>query len=157
MLRTIRNIAIAVIVLLVLIVAGAIIYVMLSGNESDKKASQPKPPAPIESLLPKASKPNPKVPASAAVQSLISPVKAGENTSLTIHTNHGGKCTISLKYGSIAAKDSGLKTKVADDYGIIDWSWTVPKNAPAGTWPIKMYCYYYKKSAYLEANLKVTN
>lgn len=158
MLKTLRNTAVAVIALLALIVGGGVLYVKLAGEASDGQLSQQAtPPQPEVQPLPEPQKPKPNAPVGASVQSLTSPVKPGQNTSLSVRTNAGSKCSIEVKYGELSGEDSGLVTKVADDYGIVNWSWTVDKSAPVGTWPVKVTCKFNKKSAYVEGYLKVVS
>lgn len=92
----------------------------------------------------------------AAIESIISPVKAGENSSITIKTNAGSKCTISIKYKDVTSTDSGLTPKTADAWGNVTWSWTVDASAPVGTWPVKVMCSYHTRSAMVIGDLKVT-
>lgn len=156
MLRTVRKIALSAVILAVIFLAAGALYVLFVGNKpvtgtkaSTSTASQYNP-------LPKPRAPNPKNPVGVAEASLLSPVSAGSNSSLTIHTTPQATCTISLSYDTLKSTDSGLVTKVADQYGQIIWTWTVPKNAPAGTWPIKILCKYLTHSGYLESYLQVT-
>jgi hypothetical protein len=157
MLRTIRNIALSVVLLIVVFTAAAVGYILLTGNSSDTAKTEPLPAAPTPETSPiKPSKPGPNVPESAGIQSLFSPVKVGANTSMTIKTLPGSTCTITFIYNNIASKDSGLAQKTADDYGIVTWSWTVDSGVPVGTWPAKATCVYNKKSAVVIGNVEVT-
>lgn len=80
------------------------------------------------------------VPVSAAVQSLSSPVNPGSNASIYVKTKPGSMCGIVVEYNKITSADSGLVNKVADKYGVVDWSWTVDDSAPAGKWPVTVTC-----------------
>jgi hypothetical protein len=158
MLRTIRNILISVVVMLALIVGGGIAYVKFAGGEDGAK----KEPAPAQNTntdnfaLPKPKTPNPKAPEGAAIESFLTPAKAGTNTSITIKTNAGSTCTISVTYNDVPSKDSGLTPKTASSYGIASWTWTVDSAVPVGTWPVKVTCSLNKKSAVVIGNLQVT-
>lgn len=99
--------------------------------------------------------PNPSAPIGAAVESLISPVKPGSNSSITVHTAPGAKCTISVKYNQVASTDTGLKPKVADDYGQVSWTWTVGPTVPPGKWPVLVSCQYLTHSAVVQGDLEV--
>ncbi|MGH7156850.1 MAG: hypothetical protein ACREGG_01945 [Candidatus Saccharimonadales bacterium] len=155
--RTVRKTLISSLMLLVLIVIGATAYTYYTDRKAPSTAPAKalaayKPPS-----LPKPSTPAPNIAEGAAVEAIDSPVSAGQNTSLTIQTNRGSTCTISVVYGNVTSKDSGLTPKKTDDYGIITWSWTVGKTAAVGTWPIKVLCTYTNgKTALVEANLQVT-
>jgi hypothetical protein len=146
----------SVVTLIILLVGGGVAYVFFSGEyKAPQNSSATQKPVDQQRGLPKPSTPNPKAPVGAAVQSLLSPVKAGSNTSITVKSNAGSKCKISVSYGDILSKDSGLAPKVADAYGNVTWSWTVERSAPAGTWPVKVTCVFYKKSAFVQGDLKV--
>ena len=71
--------------------------------------------------------------------------------------NPGAACQISVKVNNAALPDTGLVPKIADEFGIVTWSWTVPKNVLSGKWPVEMTCANEaKKSAYYKADLEVT-
>ncbi len=154
MLKTIRNVTISVILLAVIFTAAGVTYVLVAGEEQKAPAAVLKtaarPPISIKPL-----KPNPKNAVSASVESIVSPVKAGSNSTLTVHTTPGSTCTIGITYGKLESKDSGLTRKIADNYGRVSWSWTVDSLAPAGKWPAKVTCKYGKKSAYVEGYLEI--
>jgi hypothetical protein len=156
MLRTIRNIAISVVVLLVLFVGGGVAYEMLTANNVKQDAAPTPKTESNNFALPKPPAVNPKAAESAAVESFLSPAKIGTNTSISVKTLPGSSCTISVMYNNVPAKDSGLITKAANAYGIVEWTWTVENSAPVGTWPVKVTCSLNKKSAVVIGNLQVT-
>jgi hypothetical protein len=148
-----------VLVLVILFVGSGIAYVLISGRSDNNTKSQQSATAAktdVNYSLPKPPKPAPNAPESAAVEALMSPVSAGANTSVTVKTIAGSSCAILVTYNNVPAKDSGLTTKLADDYGNVTWAWTVDKTAPLGTWPVKVTCTYNKKSAVVIGNLQVT-
>jgi hypothetical protein len=154
--KTILKTAIAIVVLIVLIVAAGVGYVWYTGKNSEQTA-KPVLKVPIVSYgLPKPKAPNPKNPESAAIETILSPVAAGANSSVTVKTQPTSKCTIEVSYNNLPSKDSGLVPKTADDYGNITWSWTVDKTAPAGKWPVKVTCAWLGKSAFVQSDLEVT-
>jgi len=155
MLKTIRNIAIAVVIMLVLMVGAGVAYIKFSGSSSTNNTNAQQLQDAFKSEAVKPRKPLSKSTEYAALESLVSPVKAGENTSITIKTLAGSQCVIGVTYGSLKETDSGLAPRYTDDFGNITWSWTVDKNAPAGKHTIKMTCKYYGRSAYLEGYLTV--
>jgi hypothetical protein len=156
--RTIRNIAITVVVLLVLFGGAAVGYLYFMGNSTDTKADQAPIAPPPETGLPKPTKPAPNAPEQASIEVLTSPVPVGSNASASVKTNAGSTCSISVTYNNVPSKDSGLVPRNSDDYGNVTWSWTVDKTAPVGTWPVKITCVYNisKKSAVVVGNLQVT-
>jgi hypothetical protein len=159
MLKTVRNILISILVLAILFAGVGVGYTLFFGNNDDNASASKDINENVTqySPLPKPRKPSAKTAESASVESLISPVKIGANTSITIKTKAGSTCDIVVTYNNIASKDSGLTKKVADDYGNITWTWTITKTVPIGTWPAKVTCTYAKKSAVVIGNLKVIN
>jgi hypothetical protein len=156
--KALRNIALSVLVIVMIMVAAAGIYVWASGKDSDKKINDnsAKPATTVgQSPIKPRPKPSPTAKVGASVQMIESPVAPGKNTSLTIKTNAGAKCTISVVYGSMKSTDSGLSQKIADDFGLVTWTWTVESSAPLGTWPVKVTCANKANSAAVQADLVV--
>lgn len=146
--------AITVILLLLFIVVGGAAYTYFLGPDASQ-APAPKPLVTKSSALPPPSKPSPNIPASASVQSLTSPITPGANASITVRTVATASCTIEVVYGGKKSTDSGLVKRVADDYGMVTWAWTVDADAPLGTAPVNVYCTYNGKSAYVRGDLVV--
>ena len=142
-------------ILLVLFVGAGVAYVRFAGDSQSADVSKTPPPPPKLSL-PTPHKPNPKAPVGVSLQSLYTPVKAGQNTSITIKTTPTAKCTIKVTYGGQPSRDSGLAAKNADGYGIATWSWTVENTAPKGKWPVSVTCVFNKHSGFLQKDLQVT-
>lgn len=156
--RTVRNILITALTMVVLCGIAGVGYVLLSGKSPAKSASSdqmPTAPAP-DSGLPKPIKPAANAPEQAAIEELESPVAIGSNTSMTVKTNPDSTCTISVSYNGVEAKDSGLTPKPSDVYGNVTWAWTINKTTPAGTWPVKVTCVYNKRSAVVIGDLQIT-
>lgn len=147
------GIGIAILVLLVVIVGGAVAYIWYTGRNE---------PAPSAVPLSESSKPptmsTPREPDEdaafgASLQTTSPPAAPGENAAVTIKTRPRATCEISVTYDKIEGKDSGLKPKVADEYGVTGWSWTIPADAPKGKWPAKVTCTYGKRSAAVQADI----
>lgn len=156
MLRTLRNVVISIVVMLALFAGAGLAYTkFVAGAPVEETPAAT--PAEQNYGLPKPKKPHANSRVSASVQSLLSPVKAGANTSMTVKSLPTAKCKIEVTYDDKKSKDTGLTQKVTDDYGNVTWSWTVDKDAPAGTWPAKVTCFFNKKSAVVIGDLKVTN
>lgn len=153
-----RKILISAFILLIIFLLAGTAYTLFASS-SVKQTAQPSTEDKAVSSAPHIYKP-PKPGANAAegvaIVSLISPVKAGANSSIAISTNIGSTCTISVIYDKVASKDSGLVSKHADDYGNADWTWTVDKSAPAGKWPVKVTCTYNKRTGVVIGDLVVT-
>jgi hypothetical protein len=157
MLRTIRNIALTIVVLAVIFAGAGIAYVLISGDAETQANAEQTPVAKApDTSLPKPHTPSPNAPESAGIQSLFTPVKIGTNTSMSVGTLPGSTCTISFIYNNIASKDSGLTPKTSDNYGNVTWAWTINSDVPVGTWPVKVTCAYNKKTAVVIGNLQVT-
>ena len=153
--NTIKKTLISMGVLLGLIIIAGVVYVYITGRQAEKAA--PKEAAvPEEKLVVRApQEPGPDAPESAAVQYLDSPVKAGENSTITVTTGPKSACTIVMAYKDVVSKDSGLMPKTADAYGSVTWTWTVDKSAAVGKWPVKVTCTRNKKIGYVEGYLEV--
>jgi len=91
----------------------------------------------------------------AAIQMFTADVRAGENASMTVRTNPEAECAIAVKYNNVPAKDSGLVIKVADEFGVASWAWTVAPGTPPGKWPVQVTCKNKKYSAVVIGDLVV--
>lgn len=92
-------------------------------------------------------------PVGVAVQTLTSPVPRGGNSSISIKTRPKAACSIRVTYSLTAdkdkeSKDGGLIPKIADEYGVIGWTWTVETSRPVGSWPVEVTCAYKSKWGY---------
>jgi hypothetical protein len=131
---------------------------MFFGQGSPEKAyTPPKKSAADQPHDIKPAQPSPNAPVGVAVDYLMSPVKAGSNTTITIKTTPKATCSISVTYNGVASTDSGLMPKKADAYGNISWTWTVGAGVPAGNWPVKVNCDYRAKSGRVQQDLQVTH
>jgi hypothetical protein len=157
MLRTIRNIVLSTLALVAICGAAGVVYVLITGRStiSDAKA-QPAPSPEPGAAIPKPPKPAPNAPESAGIESLDTPVKIGQNTSMSVKTLPDSVCAITFIYNNTPSKDSGLIQKNADDYGTITWSWTIGNEVPVGKWPAKVTCTLNKKSAVVIGDVEVT-
>lgn len=156
MLDTFKKVVLSAVILAVVFGLLGVAYVRFGSSPPPKKTETAAAPTQQYRPLPAPSKPNPNHPVGVALQSLISPVKAGMNSSIDVHTTALATCTISVTYNNTPSKDSGLVTKQADEYGQASWTWTVPASAPAGTWPVKVDCKYATHSGELIGKLVVT-
>lgn len=158
-----RNIAIGTVVVLVLLVGAGVGYTWYVGTQPvAEAATEEVAPAPKRAARVSPSKPAPDAVVSVSSQLLTSPVVPGENASLSIKTNAGATCEITITYGEIGdedkqSADSGLKPKVADEYGMATWTWTVEADRPLGEWPVEVTCANEKNDAYLRVNLEVAS
>ena len=156
--KSIRNTIISIAVLLVLIVGAGIGYTWYMGQQPVDTAAVAAPveaaPKPAVIAAPKLA-PNANV--SASVQVLTSPVAPGANSSIMVKTNPGSACTIKVEYDEVASTDSGLTPKTADEFGLVNWTWTVEPTVPHGIWPVDVTCVSGEKSAVVRGDLNVTD
>jgi hypothetical protein len=87
---------------------------------------------------------------------VTSPIAAGSNSSITVRTNAGSTCAVTVSYNGAPSTDSGLTPKTADAYGNVTWTWTVNSSVPAGSWPVKVTCTYHGRSGVVISNFQVT-
>lgn len=152
--RKARNIGVATGILLVLVVAAGVAYTWYVDQKPQKavtaSVTQTPAPQPIKPTVPK-----PSTQESAAVEYISSPIAPGDAASINVKTVAASNCTISVIYNNVASTDAGLKPKAADDFGNVQWDWTVGKSTPAGTWPVKVTCTWQGKTAVVVGDLTV--
>lgn len=140
--------------LLTFVVIGGIAYTWFVGQQKTALVSQSKATRSTRAIF----RP-PKVASDAkvgvAVQTSMLQVKPGENASITVRTNPEATCSVSVKYGAVQASDSGLSAKVADEFGVVGWTWTVTPGAPKGKWPVDITCKNKQYSAIVKADLEI--
>ncbi|MBR7083240.1 MAG: pilus assembly protein, partial [Clostridia bacterium] len=68
--------------------------------------------------------------------SLTSPVKAGENATITIQGKPNTKYYITVIYKSGPSDAEELNEKISDSNGVVSWTWKVGARTSAGTWKI---------------------
>jgi hypothetical protein len=153
--RAVQRLLIAMTILAVILITGALIYTWYNG----KYGEQPK----ATATLPKksASSRQPTKPSAigkigVSVQFLTSPIAPGENATITVRTNADANCTIKVEYNNVLAKDSGLVPKKANEFGMATWGWTVPIGTPLGKWPVTVTCANLKYSGMVIGDLVVT-
>lgn len=155
-LRSVRNIAISIFVLLVIVIGGGVGYTWYVGQDTvEDPAAIAAPVALAPAPVIKPTKPAADAKQSAAVQILTSPVAPGSNASITVKTNAESDCTITAEYNKVPSTDSGLGPKKADDFGIVSWTWTVEESVPVGTWPVDVICAFNDQTAMVRGNLVV--
>jgi hypothetical protein len=81
--------------------------------------------------------------------SLTTPVRAGEDASLTVNVTPRARCSIEVIYDTVVSKAKGLGRKTG---GRITWRWRVGTSTHAGRWPIIVRC---GKSGTLRLRIRV--
>lgn len=153
--RTVVRVTVTTIILTLLFVVSAVVYVWYMGQHPIQQATQP---IDTRSAAPtiKTYKPAADAAVGIAEESFTGTTAPGSNATITIKTNPGAACQITVKVNNTALPDTGLVPKIADEFGIATWSWTVPKNVLPGKWPVEITCANEaKKSAYYKADLEV--
>jgi micrococcal nuclease len=72
------------------------------------------------------------------ILSVTSPVEPDGYATVSIRGKPGVKYNISVIYYSGPSKASGLKSKTADDDGLVSWTWHVGPSTREGEWEIKI-------------------
>ena len=137
------------------LVGAGIAYTWYVGNQEKPAAEDivlDENPAPSLDTPPA---PDKDAPIGASVQYVKSPVGAGENSTLSVRTTPTAECTPTVLYNEVPSADSGLKSKVADEYGVVSWTWTVDVSAPTGEWPVEITCVYEKRDAFVRGYITV--
>ncbi|HEX5456379.1 MAG TPA: hypothetical protein VFW77_03355 [Candidatus Saccharimonadales bacterium] len=156
-LKTALKVVLSAVIILLLLIAAGVAYIKYSGGQDDSGQSVPQAPARPVIKPPKIS---PKAKESAAVQTITSPIKRGSKASISVKTNPKSKCTIQVKYkdsagNQIVYSSPALKSKKADEFGLIGWDWPISPSAPAGKWTVTVNCVYNKKSAVVIGDILV--
>ena len=153
--RFARNVSIGIGVLLLVFLAAGVAYTWYMGKNN--VAVEEEPLVSVDTNLPLIV---PSIPAADAtigvsVQMLTSPIAPGSNATIAIKTNAKASCKITVFYNNIASTDSGLYEKIADEYGVASWTWTVEPSAPVGKWPVTVTCANEAKSAVVIGDLVI--
>lgn len=154
--KTLRNTLVGIVVTLLLLIGSGIGYTWYMGKYHNPVIASDLPAAPTEKLPDPFENPRKMAPdavVSASIQMITSPLSPGMNAMVNVKTNPDAKCTISVVYDKTASTDSGLSPKVADEYGVVSWTWTVEATTPLGKWPVKVTCANEKRSAVVQADL----
>ena len=153
--KPIRKTIIAIIMIIVFFIAGGMIYIFITDRNTKLLTQAASTNNTESSSIPKPTLPGSNAPEGVAIESVTSTVNAGSNASVSVITNAGSKCAITVSYDGIQSNDSGLTTKVANAYGSVTWSWTVGNSVPAGTWPISITCEFNGRSGVFDTSLQV--
>ena len=152
--KSARRLTTTFLTLAIVAISGGIVYTWYIGQQRTALADQA---APVRTERP-VIKP-PKVPSDArvgvAMQTITADAKPGNNASITVRTNPEAECSVVVKYNNVAAVDSGLVPKLADEFGVASWSWTVATSAPVGKWPVEVTCKNKKHSAVVSSDITI--
>lgn len=154
--QTARKIAVSVVMILLLFTGFGVSYTWFYGNEPAEEV--PLLTDTVVTAIAPAVKP--RIPSataqvSAAVRMLTTPIEQGSNASITVSTLAGSACNIRVEYNKEASTDSGLIPKIADEFGIVTWTWTVETSRPVGKWPVDVTCAFNDRSAFVRGDLVI--
>jgi hypothetical protein len=153
-LKSIRNVTISIVALLVLVIGAGVAYTWWMGKHSPAVSTVDDQAVTVKPSV-KPVQPAENTPVGVSVQTITSPANPGMNASITIKTKPGATCTITVMYNAVASKDSGLRSKVADDFGVAMWTWTIEPTVEIGKWPVTVTCAKDKKSGVVISDLIV--
>lgn len=71
---------------------------------------------------------------------LETPVRRGQTATISIATNPGIECSLTVQLKSGPSRAQGITEQQADENGIVTWSWTVSRQTTPGVWPVTVKC-----------------
>lgn len=143
-----HKIALAVLTLLVVAFLIGFIYVYNSDGSTNLKARSSQASAvDTSSPIKPPPKPGPNAQVGVAEEAFDSPAAPGATTSIIINTTAGANCSITVTLNGVKDNAASLKPQVADAFGNVTWSWTIPSNTPFGSYPVSVKCAYGKNWA----------
>lgn len=154
--RALRRSLFAFAILLILVVIAGVLYTWYMSQQPLPPTVQQQTLSPAKTLKMTPKTPDPDAPVGVVLQSLTTPLKPPANAALNIKTTPGAACKIDVKYNNVAAQDAGLVPKIADEFGLVQWTWSVPSGIVPGKWPVEATCANTKNSGYYRAELEVT-
>lgn len=141
---------------LVLIIIGLLLAIWYIWWTGQKKVEIDPLPIVTKPKVSETPKPDPTGPVGVSTQVFTSPVQQGGNASVTIRTRPDAACSILVTYDDQRSNDAGLLPKKADEFGVVQWTWTVESSRPVGKWPVDITCGLGKESGYHKLELEVT-
>lgn len=135
--RTAVRTVVFVLILLVALIIAAIIYVWYMGKYPNQ-ITQPIVTTPAKTIEP--YKPSDDAQVGVSEQSFSGTVTRGSVANISIKTTPGAACQIIVLAPKEILKDTALIPKIADEYGMLDWSWKVPKDISPATWQVDITC-----------------
>lgn len=154
-LRFFRSVLIVCAVLLLIAAVTALAVVWYNGRHTVVDTTQ----QPVQHQTTKQAYKAPTVdeaaPVGVAFEAMPVSAIAGSNISASVKTRPKAACSITVTYNKEKSPDSGLIPKVADEFGVVMWTWTVEVSRPVGEWPVEVTCAYNDKSGYGRAMLTI--
>lgn len=139
-LRAVRDITISSLVLALVVMGAGVGYIWYTGQDTPAASVAAELPQPVAQQPVKRPLPSADAKASASIQQMTSPVAPGEEVSLSVRSNATAVCSITVEYNKVPSSDALLRDKTADEFGMVDWQWSVPIGTPKGEWPVTVTC-----------------
>ncbi len=154
--RLVKNTAVFLLILVMVFGAAGFAYTWYAGQQEVD-------PALDVSTLPKQQPQHKTTPPTknsqvgVSVQTFNSPLTPGQNASLGIKTLRGAACSITFTYNkdNERSDDTGLIPKIADEYGLVEWTWKISPAVTDGTWPVEVVCANGNKHSYSRSDLVI--
>jgi len=154
--KTVKNGLISIIVLLALTFVGSSAYVYYI-DLHNKPAVATATVDTSKQLHPiVAVKQDPNAPVGVAIEVISSPIPRGGEALASVKSYPNATCVIKVMYNNVASTETGLESKVADDFGVVSWSWNVSGAVPIGSWPVDITCAHHSKSGYVQGSILIT-
>ena len=142
-----HKIVLSALILLVLFFLAGFIYTYFSDRPGTAGKGTTQGPANQFSLVKPPPKPGPNAAVGVAEEAFDSPIAPGQDSSIIISTTAGASCQIALQMPSLKSSGQSLAPQIANAYGTVTWSWTVPSSTPFGSYPLSVKCSYGKNWA----------
>ena len=142
-----HKIVLSALILLVLFFLAGFIYTYYSDHSSASNPGSNQNSSNQFSPIKPPPKPGPNAAVGVAEEAFDSPIAPGQDSSIIISTTAGASCSIALQMASLKSSGQSLAPQIANAYGTVTWSWTVPSNTPFGSYPLSVKCAYGKNWA----------
>jgi len=116
----------------------ALVLVLAACGGGEPTVTDPPTPKPTPEIT-EAPSPAP-VPLPVTVAKLTKTVAPGGTASITVHTNAGAACGISVAYESGESTAEGLDAKTSNAKGDVTWRWLVGRKTNPQTIPVTVWC-----------------
>lgn len=155
--KTVRNGLISTIILLTLAIVGgsAYVYYIDLHNKPVIASSTVDTSKQLHPIV--AVKQDPNALVGVAIEVISSPIPRGGEALASVKSYPNATCVIKVMYNNVASTENGLESKVADDFGVVSWSWNVSGAAPIGSWPVDITCAHHSKSGYVQGSILITS
>lgn len=154
--KSVKNGLLSIMILLVLALSSGSAYVYYIDQHNKPVVSTAIADSTLQFHSIIAIKQDPNAPVGVAVETISSPIARGGEALASMKSYPDASCSIKVMYNNVASTESGLLTKVADDFGVVSWSWTIAQTDPIGSWPVDVTCSHHSKSGYAQGMILIT-